>query len=910
MSEVMTRGPARSHAPAPPASQTRVWIFVHGTWRFRMAATLEFVVQMVWLWAADRLRNPGSSTGQLKRIVYLGTIGLWLLTFVGPMDGKSKALAWEHAVMFAGYFARFLVFVYVAMHACHRCTSTVHCCCGDPQDWQSLGSTACSPGKGRLRYVLYYILTKPGLMMLVNLPLGYPLAFLATFASAVRCLYALLLAFLLRPAPTEAMVPHFVSQQTEGTFRADLATRLLDFAYEAYGEDRPIAPAALVSFCSHDELNGRYEFQKMDANGFPIYGADLPTASDSSSSLPFLSGPSYQPRRALLRRTPLDEWEVAPDEGPSQAPSKPPLSPSPTSSSSSSASASKTQRTRFSPEDLEVGAAALPTEGGGGGSAAGAGVGGGPMQRWAFVKDETAKTPFDLKADAAWMEFDSGTPQPVANPQLEVHAIWDGLARRRFEQHGECRETDSRWVFVEEDGPLVAGTRTGEDPEEVSMIIAFRGTDSWSNVRTDGRISLQLLSQEIPPMAGKEGREPFRLGTQLAPAVAAKAGHLMPGQQHPDSIHPARPSLTMALPHRPAGSPARGAASSSSSTTTTTTTANPTARGGGGSGARTPPMWARRASESSLASPGLWTERPRDTSRNLREPLATADAGGTETGDGDRCRCGMGWLMWILLFPCRLLRWLCLWICFPCQAPSDHEDDDLEFSQETLDAVKVHSGFLTFYASVRFEVLSLLSERLQLCRKEQRRVQVYLAGHSLGGAVANLCALDIVSIAAGGVEEVIDPLMDHDEAGRGKEASHGEERLGDDLRFSGISPIVYTFGAPRIGNAAFRSIYNGLVPKSFRVVAARDAVSSLPPSISYRQMGREVWFDDCGHATFVMSWAMRQILPNRDNIAYHPCLWYYRLLKKNCELVGLSNFPSTFRMDPKVAAFVETRIVG
>ena len=66
------------------------------------------------------------------------------------------------------------------------------------------------------------------------------------------------------------------------------------------------------------------------------------------------------------------------------------------------------------------------------------------------------------------------------------------------------------------------------------------------------------------------------------------------------------------------------------------------------------------------------------------------------------------------------------------------------------------------------------------------------AGHSLGGALANLCAFDIAAAIK--------------EAGATAEGGHR------------IEVSCYTFGAPRTGNTAFRSEYNALVPDSWAVI--------------------------------------------------------------------------------------------
>jgi len=91
---------------------------------------------------------------------------------------------------------------------------------------------------------------------------------------------------------------------------------------------------------------------------------------------------------------------------------------------------------------------------------------------------------------------------------------------------------------------------------------------------------------------------------------------------------------------------------------------------------------------------------------------------------------------------------------------------------------------------------------------------------------------------------------------------------------------VYTFGCPKPGNDAFRSVYDALVPETFRLVAMCDLVSAVPPGSGYAHVGREVWLDDAGGQTFAMSWAMQEILPARNSLSYHWLANYYKRLNK------------------------------
>ncbi|PPD98363.1 hypothetical protein GOBAR_DD04612 [Gossypium barbadense] len=98
-----------------------------------------------------------------------------------------------------------------------------------------------------------------------------------------------------------------------------------------------------------------------------------------------------------------------------------------------------------------------------------------------------------------------------------------------------------------------------------------------------------------------------------------------------------------------------------------------------------------------------------------------------------------------------------------------------DFKQE----VQVHSGFLSAYDSVRIRIISLIKASIGYIDEllePQHRWQVYVTGHSLGGALATLLALELSS---------------------SKLAKCGA-----------ISVTMYNFGSPRVGNRRFAEVYN------------------------------------------------------------------------------------------------------
>ncbi len=122
---------------------------------------------------------------------------------------------------------------------------------------------------------------------------------------------------------------------------------------------------------------------------------------------------------------------------------------------------------------------------------------------------------------------------------------------------------------------------------------------------------------------------------------------------------------------------------------------------------------------------------------------------------------------------------------------------DFAYGEKGNTAIKVHYGFIETYGSVR--------EAMFKAAKETPHQQIVCTGHSLGGALATLCAVDI------------------------------KYNLPDKV----VS--AYTFGSPKVGNAEFVNFYNKLVPQTYRVVNSVDVVPNLPPNIplviSYEHVG-------------------------------------------------------------------------
>lgn len=103
------------------------------------------------------------------------------------------------------------------------------------------------------------------------------------------------------------------------------------------------------------------------------------------------------------------------------------------------------------------------------------------------------------------------------------------------------------------------------------------------------------------------------------------------------------------------------------------------------------------------------------------------------------------------------------------------------------DAGLTHRGFTGIYGSARRQIHSALRQL-----PEDRTL--YLTGHSLGAALATLCAMDLAA---------------------------NTNRV----------PVLFTFGSPRVGDPDFVQAFAKQVPNSYRIHNEFDAVTHIPPTV-------------------------------------------------------------------------------
>ncbi|KAG1690057.1 hypothetical protein DVH05_028395 [Phytophthora capsici] len=119
--------------------------------------------------------------------------------------------------------------------------------------------------------------------------------------------------------------------------------------------------------------------------------------------------------------------------------------------------------------------------------------------------------------------------------------------------------------------------------------------------------------------------------------------------------------------------------------------------------------------------------------------------------------------------------------------------------------VLVHQGFYWAYRSVALQVV----DTLQKLRKEHPQATLMVAGHSLGGAVAAICAFEL---------EYVEKM-----------------------------PVgaLYTFGQPRVGNTNFSGRLRNASMEVYRLTHFQDTVPHLPPTwTGFEHTSEEIFYDE------------------------------------------------------------------
>lgn len=128
------------------------------------------------------------------------------------------------------------------------------------------------------------------------------------------------------------------------------------------------------------------------------------------------------------------------------------------------------------------------------------------------------------------------------------------------------------------------------------------------------------------------------------------------------------------------------------------------------------------------------------------------------------------------------------------------------FLNNSENSPNIHSGFLDVYNNFRNDLIDKLGQL--------KPTQVFIGGHSLGGAIATICGLD--------------------------------------LKILGYNTIVYNFASPRVGDDKFCDLINKSNLPLYRIVNTSDIAPTFPVSVSpnFDDPEKPFIYNHCGNAIY------------------------------------------------------------
>jgi len=140
---------------------------------------------------------------------------------------------------------------------------------------------------------------------------------------------------------------------------------------------------------------------------------------------------------------------------------------------------------------------------------------------------------------------------------------------------------------------------------------------------------------------------------------------------------------------------------------------------------------------------------------------------------------------------------------------------DISYSKHTLSylpRVRLHGGFCEQYDAIRLKLRRKIWDIYATCQP----FKILITGHSLGGALAQICALDLKMNPITGIE----------------------------AKDFGLVKVV-TFGAPRTGGGNFKKIFEANISDHIRLIMQWDVVHNFPSYwLGFRHTKHEKTLED------------------------------------------------------------------
>jgi Lipase (class 3) len=184
------------------------------------------------------------------------------------------------------------------------------------------------------------------------------------------------------------------------------------------------------------------------------------------------------------------------------------------------------------------------------------------------------------------------------------------------------------------------------------------------------------------------------------------------------------------------------------------------------------------------------------------------------------------------------------------RVPEDFFPQDQHGCCSCQPSLQLHGGFWNTYNSVRKQLFKCIEKILEN-EQDGKLLHFFVTGHSLGGALSELCAFEL--------------RWKHD-----------------------LDVECYTFGSPRFCNAAFQRVYDVVVPDSFRVVNDRDLVPGVPPAWFglYAHVGLQILIDRAGNYIVAPTF-VDDFFRGKNSVTDHLVSSYAVCLEECCVRRGL-----------------------